>query len=165
MTVREYESPCGRLLLGVRGHKLCLCDWIVDDRIERTLRRIKRNFQGEAFKDDIEILDLAEEQLKEYFDRRRKEFSIPVETVGTEFQRNVWKALERIPYGETVSYKSIAESIGCGLSVRAVANAIGANALSVIIPCHRVIGSNGSIGGYAGGLDAKSYLLALESQP
>ena len=164
MTVREYSSPCGKLLLGVTGDKLCLCDWLVEGRIEKTLRRINRNINERDPSDDAAILNFAETQLNEYFAGRRKEFTLPIETFGTEFQRNVWRALGKIPYGETVNYKFIAESIGCGSSVRAVANAVGANALSVIIPCHRVIGSNGSPGGYAGGPDAKRYLLVLERQ-
>lgn len=164
MTVREYESPCGRLLLGVHENKLCLCDWMVDGRIEKTLGRIEKHFQRETHKGDTALLNLAEMQLNEYFAGLRKEFSLPVEIFGTEFQRRVWKSLREIPFGETVSYKSVAESIGRISSVRAVANAIGANAISIIIPCHRVIGSNGSIGGYAGGLEAKRYLLDLENK-
>lgn len=162
MILREYQSACGTLLLGVNGDKLCLCDWMVKGRIEKTLRRLRRNQLEEGLCDRTAILDLVEEQLNEYFAGRLQKFTLPIETFGTQFQRCVWDALTVIPYGAAVSYKSIAESLGCGGSVRAVANAIGANALSIVIPCHRVIGSTGTLGGYAGGINAKRHLLTLE---
>ena len=101
-------------------------------------------------------------QLTEYFEGRRKQFDMPLDPQGTEFQLSVLNQLLQIPYGETRSYKDIAQAIGSVKSVRAVGNANGSNPLPIVIPCHRVIGSNGSLTGFGGGLDAKRYLLGLE---
>ena len=101
-------------------------------------------------------------QLDEYFAKKRKEFDLPLMFVGTEFQKSVWDALLSIPYGKTESYGALAARLGRPKSVRAVAGANGANAISIIVPCHRVIGSNHSLTGYGGGIEAKRYLLELE---
>ena len=100
--------------------------------------------------------------MDEYFRRERRAFDIPLLFAGTEFQNKVWDMLLQIPYGRTVSYAGMALSLGIPKAVRAVANANGANAISIFAPCHRVIGSNGSLTGYGGGLDAKRFLLELE---
>lgn len=109
------------------------------------------------------LLCSAARQLDEYFARQRPSFDLPLMLVGTPFQRRVWQQLQHVAYGDTVSYADVADAIGLPRAVRAVANAIGANALSVVVPCHRVIGSGGQVTGYAGGLDAKQWLLRLES--
>jgi O-6-methylguanine DNA methyltransferase len=101
-------------------------------------------------------------QLREYFSRQRKEFDLPLELLGTEFQKKVWNELTKIPYGETISYGELAEWVGDKNKMRAVAAANGANPIPVIIPCHRVIGADGSLTGYSGGLDVKQKLLELE---
>ena len=110
------------------------------------------------------LLEKAERQLTEYFEGRRKSFDLPLELKGTDFQVKVWKALEKIPYGETKSYQEIAEEIGSPKAFRAVGNANNKNPVSIIIPCHRVIGKSGKLVGYGGGLDKKEYLLHLEEQ-
>ena len=101
-------------------------------------------------------------QLSEYFKGKRKLFKLPLDIEGTEFQKRVWKELEKIPYGETITYKELAIRLGDEKVIRAAASANGANPLSIIIPCHRVIGSDGSLIGYGGGLHIKEKLLALE---
>ena len=101
-------------------------------------------------------------QLKEYFDRKRKDFKLPLEIIGTEFQKKVWNELLKINYGETITYKELAIRLGDLKSIRAAASANGANPLPIVIPCHRVIGSNGELVGYGGGLDVKEKLLQLE---
>ena len=101
-------------------------------------------------------------QLKEYFDRKRKNFKLPLEIIGTEFQKKVWNELLKINYGETITYKELAIRLGDLKSIRAAASANGANPLPIVIPCHRVIGSNGELVGYGGGLDVKEKLLQLE---
>lgn len=164
MILKEFDAPCGRLLLGVHGPGLCLCDWITGNRIDKTLLRIGRFLPEGPSHDAKNILDAASAQLDEYFHHGRQTFDIPILTYGSEFQLRVWDALKLIPYGQTASYKEIASAIGLPEGVRAVASAIGANPLSVIIPCHRIIGSDGNLTGYAGGLNAKRYLLQLESQ-
>lgn len=163
MLTREYQSPCGRLLIGVNGGRLFMCDWIVEGRIERTMRRIgKYLFNDEIVSDDSAVLEKALSELDEYFAGLRREFDLPLLPLGTDFQHRIMDALRRVPYGKRVSYRDIAEAIGRPSAVRAVANAIGANPLSIFIPCHRVVGYDGRLTGYAGGLEAKRYLLELE---
>lgn len=108
------------------------------------------------------VLDLAETQLQEYLAGRRKKFDIPLDTQGTEFEKTVWRQLLKIPYGTTVSYKEIAKSVNNEKASRAVGTANGQNPICIIVPCHRVISSDGSLGGYSGGLEIKKILLALE---
>lgn len=104
----------------------------------------------------------AAAQLTEYLDGRRKEFNLPLNPQGTEFQKKVWKALCDIPYGETRSYKQVAEAVGNPKAPRAIGMANNRNPIMIFIPCHRVVGSNGSLVGYAGGLDLKEKLLSIE---
>ncbi len=110
---------------------------------------------------NTKILELTVQQLNEYFAGDRTEFEIPLDQAGTHFQRKVWDELVKIPYGETTSYKQIADRLQTG-AMRAVGSANGRNPLSIIVPCHRVIASNGTLAGYSGGLDKKRFLLDLE---
>ncbi|MBU2997591.1 methylated-DNA--[protein]-cysteine S-methyltransferase [Cellulophaga baltica] len=110
-----------------------------------------------------EVLEDAVYQLKEYFEGKRKNFSLDLNPDGTDFQKRVWKALEEIPYGKTTSYLELSKTLGDTKAIRAVANANGKNPLWIIVPCHRVIGSDGSLTGYAGGLQRKQWLLEHES--
>ena len=126
------------------------------------MRCLQRVLGGIFEEKSTQVLRQTEEQLNEYFAGRRRIFGVPLLAVGTDFQRRVWQALQEIPYGETRSYIQIARQIGNPKGVRAVAQAIGSNRISVIIPCHRVIGSNHSLTGFAGGLEAKRKLLELE---
>lgn len=114
--------------------------------------------------DDSPLLTEAFRQLEEYFRGERKNFDLPLELHGTDFQRRVWQELLKIPYGETVSYKNIAERVGNPYAARAVGMANHNNPIAIIVPCHRVIGADGRLGGYAGGVDFKVALLALERQ-
>ena len=111
---------------------------------------------------DDKIVFNVFKQLKEYFNRERKEFDVSLEIIGTEFQKKVWNELTKIPYGETISYGELANRMGDKNLMRAVAAANGANPIPIIIPCHRVIGADGSLTGYGGGLDVKQKLLELE---
>lgn len=110
-----------------------------------------------------EILEDAIYQLTEYFKEERKDFNLTLNPQGTNFQKRVWKALEEIPYGKTVSYMDLSKTLGDPKAIRAVAAANGKNPLWIVVPCHRVIGSDGSLTGYAGGLHRKQWLLELES--
>ena len=101
-------------------------------------------------------------QLSEYFRGERKDFDVPLDSQGTPFQKIVWDALTEIPFGATISYRQLAERVGKPTSFRAVAQAVGANPIAIVVPCHRVIGSDGSLTGFAGGLEAKKTLLTLE---
>jgi methylated-DNA-[protein]-cysteine S-methyltransferase len=104
----------------------------------------------------------TEQELKEYFERKRTSFSLALDPIGTAFQREVWEALSTIPYGETRTYTDIANQIGNAKAVRAVGAANGRNPISIVVPCHRVIGASGKLTGFAGGLEAKAALLSLE---
>ncbi|WP_250463654.1 methylated-DNA--[protein]-cysteine S-methyltransferase [Microbulbifer litoralis] len=108
------------------------------------------------------LTDEAARQLAEYFAGERREFDLPLAPPGTDFQRRVWDALRQIPYGETRSYRQQAEALGNLKAIRAVARANGANPIAIVVPCHRVIGADGSLTGYAGGLEMKARLLTLE---
>lgn len=158
-----YNSPCGKLILASAGEKLCLCDWSESRCLERNIQSVSSCLGVEFKEGNSAILQSASRQLDEYFTGRRTTFDIPLCFAGTEFQKDVWNALLEIPYGATYSYMDIARTVGKPKGVRAVAQAIGANRMSIFVPCHRVIGTNHSLTGFAGGLEAKRFLLELES--
>lgn len=147
------DSPIGRLLLARDDRALRLL-WFSDDRRPLTPAPDWTE-RPEAFEGDVA-------QLHEYFAGRRRRFDLPIEARGTAFQQRVWRALLDIPYGETISYGELARRIGDVKAVRAVGLANGANPISIIVPCHRVIGANGTLIGYGGGLPTKRTLLDLE---
>jgi methylated-DNA-[protein]-cysteine S-methyltransferase len=157
-----YKTSCGELVLGSYGEKLCMCDWQYRKMRGTIDNRLQKGLQAEFVEQDDQVLKIARWQLDEYFELKRTVFDIPLLMVGTEFQQSVWNALMQIPYGASLSYLKLAERINNKKAVRAVASANGANAISIIIPCHRIIGSNGELVGYAGGLAAKKKLLELE---
>lgn len=162
--VQYYDSPCGEMVLASVGEALCLCDWNGMPCACRNKRRLARRLNAEFLVDTSAVLEQAKKQLEDYFACRRKAFDIPLRLVGTDFQQQVWEALLGIPYGETVSYKDIALRVGNPEGVRAVAQAVGANGIAIFIPCHRVVGSNHSLTGFAGGLEAKRMLLEIENK-
>lgn len=125
--------------------------------------RIKNHFNVEFEENETLLLKETSKQLDAYFNKFSTSFDLPIELIGTEFQKKVWKALQNIPYGMTKSYLQLSHIIENPKAIRAVASANGANALSIIIPCHRIIGSQGELTGYAGGLNAKKKLLLLEN--
>ncbi|MCD8292411.1 MAG: methylated-DNA--[protein]-cysteine S-methyltransferase [Prevotellaceae bacterium] len=160
--VQRYHSPVGDLLLGAYNDKLCLCDWDLPGRGERTQRRLSRRLQADYEAGTSSIVKAAARQLDAYFAGGRKELSVPLLPVGTPFQQRVWLAVQAVPYGHTITYKQLALRLGCPEAVRAVAASVGANALSLFLPCHRITGSGGALVGYAGGVEAKRRLLRLE---
>lgn len=164
ISLQHYDSPCGRLVLASFADRLCLCDWSDNPFAERNRRRIEKYLKATSKTETTSVLEETKRQLDEYFAGKRKAFDIQLCLLGTDFQHKVWNALRSIPYGSTKSYKDIAQCIGKPKAVRAVAGAIGANAISILIPCHRVIGSDHSLTGYAGGLEAKRGLLGMEMQ-
>ncbi len=163
ISIQYYKSPYGELVLGVSQDKLCLCDWRYRKMRDRIDKRITQFLQAEFVEQPHPVIDKTLQQLEEYFRVARRVFDIPLLLAGTAFQQQVWQALLAIPYGQTSSYLQLAQNLGDSNAVRAVATANGANAISIIVPCHRIIGSNGQLVGYAGGLQAKQRLLALES--
>ncbi len=162
LCITPYSALCGTLLLGAYAGQLCLCDWQQEERHEQTAKRLKRLLHAEIVQGTSPVTEQAAIQLDEYFAGTRCAFSVPLLFAGTEFQKTVWNELLHIPYGTTISYADLARRIGKPTAVRAVANANRANALSIFVPCHRVIGTDGSLTGYAGGLPAKQYLLEHE---
>ncbi|MBK0004345.1 methylated-DNA--[protein]-cysteine S-methyltransferase [Erwinia sp. S38] len=152
---KMMQSPVGELKLVASERGLVAVLWENDDP-----KRVR--FLPQVEQPDNRILLEAERQLWEYFSGKRREFALPLEFVGTEFQKQVWAALVTIPYGETRSYGDIARQIGNPTAVRAVGAANGRNPLSIIAPCHRVIGTNGKLTGFAGGLQTKAFLLRIE---
>ena len=160
--IQYYDSPCGEIVLASMGNELCLCDWNEMPCAERNKHRLTKYMNAVFRVETSDVLEQTKKQLDEYFSGTRKAFDIPLHPVGTEFQQQVWNALLEIPYGETRSYKDIALSIANLKGIRAVAQAIGANGISILIPCHRVIGSNHSLTGFAGGIEAKRILLQIE---
>lgn len=150
-------SPVGALTLVAGENGLIAVLWENDDPVR------VRVGQTEA-RADHPVLKAAAEQLAEYFAGKRTRFSLPLEPLGTAFQQAVWSALLTIPYGETRSYGQIAQALDRPSAARAVGAANGRNPLSIIVPCHRLVGADGSLTGFAGGLDAKRRLLALEAR-
>ncbi len=149
MNYGYYESPIGKIKIEAEGESI-----------------IGVSFSMESSEwDENEAVIQCKNQLQEYFEGKRKEFDLNIKFIkGTEFQISVWKALSNISYGEKVTYKSIAEKINNPKAVRAVGGANNKNPIAIIIPCHRVVGSNGKMVGYAGGIDKKEYLLKLEEK-
>ena len=161
--IRRYSVLNTELVIGSFNHAICLCDWVNRQHRGTIDRRLQRFFAAPYVEQNCPVIDQCISQLDEYLAQQRKVFSLPLLTSGTAFQTRVWSHLSCIPYGETKSYLELAQTMGSPKAVRAVANANGANAISILIPCHRVIGSTGKPVGYAGGLDVKQRLLALES--
>ena len=161
--IQRYHSPCGDLMLGSFEDKLCLCDWATEKHRDIVDIRLRKMLQTGYEESSSSVIEETRRQLDEYFEGKRTTFNLPLLFAGTEFQKNVWYELLKIPYATTISYSELAKRLNIPLAVRAVANANGANGISIIVPCHRVIGSNHSLTGYAGGLDAKKKLLELES--
>ncbi|UEL26589.1 methylated-DNA--[protein]-cysteine S-methyltransferase [Pseudomonas fluorescens] len=153
--MQAHALPVGQLTLVARDGKLNAVLW----EKERA-NRVRLGELREA--NDSAVLLAAEQQLKEYFAGTRHQFELELDFTGTAFQKQVWQALLTIPFGETRSYSQIAQQIGNPKAVRAVGAANGRNPISIIAPCHRVIGASGGLTGFAGGLEAKQYLLALE---
>ena len=160
----RIQTPVGLMVAAAVKDGICLLEFADRKKLERELKDLKRLLKAEVVPGTSEHFDLLNEELKKYFEGKLKHFTVPIVFAGTEFQKNVWKVLQTIPYGGTRSYKQQAEKIGSPNSVRAVARANGDNRISIIIPCHRVIGSDGSLTGYGGGIWRKQYLLNLEKR-
>lgn len=161
--IQYYKSIAGELLLGCFENKLCLCDWVKEERRNTIDKKIQNALNTRYEVGSSEVIEQTIKELDEYFAKKRKTFDIPLLFVGTSFQKTVWQELLNIPYGKTLSYKGLAQKIDNPKAVRAVANANRLNAISILVPCHRVIGSNNKLVGYGGGLTAKKTLLLLES--
>ncbi|NMB35253.1 MAG: methylated-DNA--[protein]-cysteine S-methyltransferase [Firmicutes bacterium] len=160
-----YDSPLGQILMVEDGAAITHLYFIVGDVTSSSdlISTAKAAFPDAALKETA-LLKEADRQMQEYFSGKRKQFSLPLAPAGTAFQQRVWNALKDIPYGQTRSYGQIARTLGNAKAGRAVGMANSKNPISIIIPCHRVIGADGKLVGYGGGLDRKAYLLALEKE-
>ena len=157
-----FKTPIGELILGSFNDKLCLCDWRYRKMRSSIDSRLTRGINARYVEESSTLVNHTKAQLTQYFNGERHQFEIPILLIGTDFQKEVWNALLEIPYGKTNTYLQLAKDLNNENAIRAVATANGANAISIIIPCHRIIGSNGDLVGYAGGLEAKMKLLKLE---
>ncbi len=161
--ISYFKNPYGELIIGDYQGKLCLCDWRYRKTRSKIDDRIQNFFNTVYIEQNSFLIEKTINQLTEYFKNQRTFFHLPLIFAGNNFQKIVWNELLNIPYGKTLSYIDLAQKIGNKKAVRAVATANGANAISIIIPCHRVLGSKGELTGYAGGLSVKMKLLNLES--
>ena len=164
INIQYYKTKIGEMILGSFDGKLCLLDFRYRRMRTTVDNRIKKGLNAEFVEQGDEVLTKTKLQLEEYLAGDRKQFEIPLLTVGTNFQKSVWNALMKVPYGTTSTYLQLAKDINNPKAVRAVANANGANAIGLIIPCHRIIGTSGELVGYGGGLAVKKRLLKLEKR-
>ncbi|MFY0674026.1 MAG: methylated-DNA--[protein]-cysteine S-methyltransferase [Bacteroidia bacterium] len=160
---QTLKTPYGELLAGDFQGSLCLLDWKYRKMRATLDKKIALGLQSTYEEKSTPLLENLKEQLSDYFTEKLQTFDIPLLMVGTDFQKAVWNALLKIPYGQTKSYLTLSRELGNEKAIRAVASANGANTISIIIPCHRIIGSNREMVGYAGGVLAKKKLLELES--
>jgi methylated-DNA-[protein]-cysteine S-methyltransferase len=158
-----FKTPFGELILGSFEDKLCLCDWRYRKMRTSIDKRILTELNTTFVEEESDIIKETKTQLTQYFKKERTEFNIPILLVGSDFQKNVWNTLLKIPFGKTETYLGLSKKLGNEKAIRAVASANGANAISIIIPCHRIVGKDGTLVGYAGGLAAKRKLLDLEN--
>ncbi len=160
--ITSIKTPVGELIAGATDAGICLLDWKYRKMLPAIQRRISTGLNDVFEEGNHPLLQQMRCELDEYFTGKRMEFSVPLQTVGSPFQKSVWDSLSRIPYGRTVTYMHQARVYGDEKAIRAIATANGANSISVIIPCHRVIGADGALTGYAGGLSTKRWLLEHE---
>ena len=158
MKSKLVDSPIGRLELLATDSALCGLNW-AHQHTTQASGSPSSHLEGQS-----QILEQASEELQRYFEGKLKVFTVPCAPEGTPFQRKVWSALESIEWGKTLTYKMVANTLNKPSAARAVGTAIGKNPLPIFIPCHRVIGSNGSLTGFSGGIDIKRELLAFEDE-
>ena len=161
--IQYYKTPLTEFIMGSFEGKLCMLDYRYRKKRDIIDKRLKSLLDAEYVLEDDATLEQTRKEIDEYFSSQRKTFTIPLLMVGSEFQKSVWDALLKVPFGETRSYLELSKTIGNEKAVRAVANANGANAIAIIIPCHRIIGTNGTLTGYAGGLALKERLIRIEN--
>jgi AraC family transcriptional regulator of adaptative response/methylated-DNA-[protein]-cysteine methyltransferase len=158
----HIETPIGTMVACAVEHGLCLLEFADRPTLDKQFASIKKLFNGQIVEGESSYFEMLRQQLSEYFERKRKVFSIPLVTPGTDFQQLVWKELQKVPYGITRTYKQQSIALNNLEAIRAVASANGMNRIAIIIPCHRIVGNNGDLTGYAGGLWRKQWLLDFE---
>jgi AraC family transcriptional regulator of adaptative response/methylated-DNA-[protein]-cysteine methyltransferase len=164
INIIRFTTKLGPMFACATSKGLCLLEFTDRRMLEREFKDLCKKLDAVILPGENPILNQVQDEIGEYMNGKRSKFSIPLHTPGTDFQNSVWQLLMKIPYGETRSYQKQANLLGNPKAVRAVANANGMNRIAIVIPCHRVIGSNGELTGYAGGLGRKKWLLELEKQ-
>jgi AraC family transcriptional regulator, regulatory protein of adaptative response / methylated-DNA-[protein]-cysteine methyltransferase len=164
ITTTKLKTELGTMIAAAVDEGICLLEFSDRRRLNTEYSDLESYFKTTIEEGENKHFETLRKQLKEYFEGNRKEFSVPLITPGSSFQQAVWKELIKIPYGKTRSYQEQSIALGKPDSIRAVANANGMNRISIIIPCHRVIGSDGSLTGYGGGLKRKKWLLDHEKK-
>lgn len=160
--IAYHKSVFGELIIGTFQNQICLCDWKNRKQRNAIDARIQKGLDATFTEESNELIEKCKQQIDKFLSGESRTFDLPLLMVGTDFQKSVWHALLTIPYGNTSSYLQLSRQLKNEKAIRAVANANGANALAIIIPCHRIIGSNGDLVGYAGGIATKKKLLTLE---
>ena len=160
--LKRIETPIGTMYAAATAEGICMLEFTDRKMLETEFKDLAKSLNAIIIQGENPHFIPLEKELAEYFLGKRTEFTVPLSPVGTDFQKSVWKVLMKIPYGETWNYKKQSEVLGDAKKVRAVANANGMNKISILIPCHRVIGSNGTLTGYGGGIWRKQKLLELE---
>lgn len=159
---KTIQTPLGEMVACAVDQGICLLEFTDRKTIEKQLNALSKALKADMVEKEHSHFRQLEEELIEYFDGKRSRFDVPLFTTGTEFQEKVWQLLRKIPMGEIRTYKQQSELLGNPKSIRAVGTANGINKIAILIPCHRVIGSNGELVGYAGGIWRKQKLLELE---
>jgi AraC family transcriptional regulator of adaptative response/methylated-DNA-[protein]-cysteine methyltransferase len=162
--ITQIETDLGTMIAAATDKGICMFEFADYKLLDLQLKQLATAFKTSFIQGENSHFDTLRKQLNEYFKGKRKDFAIPLDLVGTEFQKQVWLNLLKIPYGSTTSYAKQAKLLGKPSAVRAVANANGKNKISIILPCHRVIGTNGSLTGYGGGIERKKKLLEFEKR-
>lgn len=160
--LKRIETPLGTMIACADENGICMLEFSDRKALPTELKEISKHFNANIIQGENPHFKTLEKELAEYFEGKIKDFNVPLSPVGTDFQKSVWEILRKIPYGTTRSYMEQAKILGNPKAVRAVANANGLNKISIIIPCHRVIGTNGKLTGYGGGIWRKQKLLELE---
>lgn len=158
----KLATPLGEMVAASHNDKLCLLEFCDKRKPEAILKPLVRTLKAEIKEEKSEILGRTEKQLKQYFDGKLGRFDLPLQAVGTDFQKRIWGQLPKIPIGKTSNYGRIAEKAGNPKGARAAGMAIGSNPISIVVPCHRVIGKSGDLVGFGGGLWRKKWLLEHE---
>jgi O-6-methylguanine DNA methyltransferase len=161
VAIRRLATPLGPMLAAASDDGLCLLEFADRRMLPAQLAAVRRRI-GPTTEDDHPLLSQLEVELRAYFSGQLRAFTVPVHAPGSALQESVWRELRAIPYGETISYRKLADRVGAPRAWRAVGRANGSNRIAIVIPCHRVVASGGRLGGYGGGLDRKCRLLALE---
>jgi AraC family transcriptional regulator of adaptative response/methylated-DNA-[protein]-cysteine methyltransferase len=160
--LKRIETPIGTMYAAAVDEGICMLEFTDRKMLETEFKDLAKSLNAIITLGENPHFKTLEKELKQYFEGKLTEFTVPLNPIGTDFQKSVWKILQKIPYGETWNYLQQAKTLGNVKKVRAVANANGMNKISIIIPCHRVIGSNGTLTGYGGGIWRKQKLLELE---